>query len=77
MPNSAIFLDNDGKPYVYTLSTENSPLGARYYLERTPVTVLASDDVRTAIEPDPYQGTDVVTYAEVTLEKGMQVRIER
>lgn len=76
VPNSAVFHNNDGKAYVFVLATEDSPLGYRYYLERTSVTILESDDARTAIKPDLDPDVYIVTYAEDSLENGMQVRIE-
>jgi hypothetical protein len=48
VPKSAIRKDSDGQ-FLLVVTSKSSPLGNRYYAERYPVQVVASDDVQSAV----------------------------
>ena len=76
VPNSAVREDTNGT-FVYQLVAKSSPLGNRYIATRVPVTVIAKDDMSTAIESSLSSGWDsdfVITTSSKPLEHGMQVR---
>ena len=75
VPSSAIMEDNKGK-FVLIIKAKNTPLGNRYYVSRSDVTVIAHDDVSSAVQGDMASSDFVVTTSEKPLTAGMQVRME-
>ena len=75
IPSSAIQEDNDGK-FVLVMKTKSTPLGNRYYAQRADVTVLASDEVNSAVQGDILFSDFVITTSEKPLKPGNQVRME-
>ena len=75
VPSSAIMEDNKGK-FVLIIKAKNTPLGNRYYVSRSDVTVIAHDDVNSAVQGDMASSDFVVTTSEKPLTAGMQVRME-
>ena len=75
IPSSALQTDNDGK-FVLVLKTKSTPLGNRYYASRVNVTVLASDDLNSAVQGDLEASDYVITTAEKPIKPGDQVRME-
>ena len=75
VPSSALQTDNDGK-FVLVLKTKSTPLGNRYYASRVNVTVLASDDINSAVQGDLEASDYVITTAEKPIKPGDQVRME-
>lgn len=74
VPKSAVREDNTG-PFVLVITEKSSPLGTRYYVTRTDVSVLASDDTRCAVSGE-FTGWDyVVTSSSAPIEAGDQVRL--
>lgn len=74
VPNSAIREDNNGK-FVYTITNKSTPLGTRYIIEKVAVTVLASDDNKSAISGIE-SWTYVVTNSSKPIENGTEVRLK-
>ena len=74
LPTSAIHSDADGS-FVYTVSVKSSPLGNRYTVKKKTVTILASDDVNSAVTGDLSTADFVITTSTVPIEVGDQVRI--
>ncbi len=74
LPTSAIHSDADGS-FVYTVSVKSSPLGNRYTVKKKTVSILASDDVNSAVSGELSTADFVVTTATVPIEVGDQVRI--
>lgn len=74
VPSSAIHSDADGS-FVYTVEAKSSPLGNRYIVRKKTVTVLASDDVNTAISGEVTGGDFIITTSTVPVSVGNQVRI--
>jgi hypothetical protein len=74
VPNSAVREDNNGK-FILIVESKNSPLGNRYMAKRVDVTVLGSDDVKTAISADLYGYEYVITTSTKPVEAGKQVRL--
>lgn len=74
LPSSAIHSDADGS-FVYTVSVKSSPLGNRYTVKKKTVTILASDDVNSAVSGDLSTADFVITTSTVPIEVGDQVRI--
>lgn len=74
IPSSAIHTDADGS-FVYTVSVKSSPLGNRYTVKKKTITILASDDVNSAVAGDLSTADFVITTSTVPLEIGDQVRI--
>lgn len=75
VPTSAIMEDNDGK-FVLLIKAKSTPLGNRYYANRCDVTVLAHDEVNSAVQGDMSSSDFVITNSEKPLTPGMQVRME-
>ncbi len=75
VPSSAIMEDNDGK-FVLVMESKSTPLGNRYYATRANVTVLASDEVNSAVQGDINPSAFIITTSEKPLTPGMQVRME-
>ena len=74
LPTSAIHSDADGS-FVYTVAVKSSPLGNRYIVKKKTVTILASDDVNSAVSGELSTADFVITTSTVPLEVGDQVRI--
>lgn len=74
LPTAAIHSDADGS-FVYTVTAKSSPLGNRYTVKKKTVTVLASDDVSSAVTGDLSTADFVITTSTVPIEVGDQVRI--
>lgn len=77
VPSAAVRYDADGNAFVYALTEKDTPLGIRYYVNQTAVTVLSADDNRAALAPELPDGAYVVTFAEELPANGEQVRIHR
>lgn len=75
VPSSALQEDNDGK-FVLVMQSKSTPLGNRYYASRVNVTVLASDDINSAVQGDINASDFVITNSEKPLKPGNQVRME-
>lgn len=75
VPTSAIMEDNDGK-FVLLLKSKSTPLGNRYYASRCDVTVLAKDEINSAVQGDMNSSDFVITNSEKPLTAGTQVRME-
>ncbi|MDE5768776.1 MAG: efflux RND transporter periplasmic adaptor subunit, partial [Oscillospiraceae bacterium] len=75
VPSSAIMEDNDGK-FVLLLKSKSTPLGNRYYASRCDVTVLAQDEINSAVQGDMNSSDFVITNSEKPLTAGTQVRME-
>ena len=75
VPSSAIMEDNKGK-FVLLIQAKNTPLGNRYYVSRSDVTVIAHDEINSAVQGDMTSSDFVVTTSEKPLTAGMQVRME-
>jgi len=75
VPSSAIMEDNKGK-FVLIIKAKSTPLGNRYYVSRSDVTVIAHDEVNSAVQGDMSSSDFVVTTSEKPLTAGMQVRME-
>lgn len=75
VPTSAIMEDTDGK-FVLIIKAKNTPLGNRYYATRCDVTVLAHDEVNSAVQGDMNSSDFVITNSEKPLTAGTQVRME-
>lgn len=74
VPNNAIREDNNGK-FILIVKAESTPLGNRYTAERLGVTVLASDETRSAVSGS-FSGWDyIITTASSPVSAGMQVRL--
>ena len=75
IPSSAIMEDNQGK-FVLVIKAKSTPLGNRYYVSRSDVTVLAHDEVNSAVQGEVSASDFIVTTSEKPLTPGMQVRME-
>ena len=74
MPNSAIRSDANGS-FLLVVEAKNSPLGNRYYAKRVDVTVLASDDLNSAVSGDLGYGDFVITTSNMPVKNGDMVRM--
>lgn len=75
IPKSALRSDQNGD-FIYAATSQDSPLGTRYVVERVPVSVLATDAYNAAIETaSGYGGLYAVTTSSAPLSSGDQVRI--
>lgn len=75
VPSSAIQEDNDGK-FVLVMQSKSTPLGNRYYASRVNVSILASDDINSAVQGEINASDFVITNSEKPLKPGNQVRME-
>ena len=57
------------------MEAKNSPLGNRYYAKRVEVTVLASDDMNSAVTGDLGYGDFVITTSSMPVKSGDMVRM--
>ena len=74
VPNSSIRTDSNGS-FVLAVEAKNSPLGNRYYAKRVEVTVLASDDMNSAVTADLGYGDFVITTSSLPVKSGDMVRM--
>ena len=74
VPNSSIRSDTNGS-FVLAIEARNSPLGNRYYAKRVEVTVLASDDVNSAVSGELGYGDFVLTTTSKPVQPGDMVRM--
>lgn len=74
VPNSAIRSDSNGS-FVLAVEAKNSPLGNRYYAKRVEVTVLAADDVNSAVTGELGYGDFVITTSNMPVKSGDMVRM--
>lgn len=75
VPNSAIREDSQGD-FVYKLMAKSTPFGNRYYVQRTSVTVEASDEENSAVVGELMQEEYVITNCSAVLEDGNSVRLK-
>ncbi len=75
VPSSAVMEDNEGK-FVMVVKAKSTPLGNRYITQRVNVTVLAADEINSAVQGELSYSDFVVTASEEPLESGMQIRME-
>lgn len=74
VPNSSIRSDSNGS-FVLAVEAKNSPLGNRYYAKRVEVTVLAEDDVNSAVSGELGWGDFVITTSSLPVKSGDMVRM--
>ena len=74
VPNSSIRSDTNGS-FVLAVEAKNSPLGNRYYAKRVEVTVLASDDMNSAVSGELGYGDFVITTSSMPVKSGDMVRM--
>ncbi len=74
VPNSSIRTDTNGS-FVLAVEAKNSPLGNRYYAKRVEVTVLASDDMNSAVSGELGYGDFVITTSSMPVKSGDMVRM--
>ena len=74
VPNSSIRSDTNGS-FVLAVEAKNSPLGNRYYAKRVEVTVLASDDMNSAVSGELSYGDFVITTSSMPVKSGDMVRM--
>lgn len=74
VPNSSIRSDSNGS-FVLAVEAKNSPLGNRYYARRVEVTVLAEDDLNSAVSGELGWGDFVITTSSLPVKSGDMVRM--
>lgn len=74
VPNSAIREDSNGK-FVLTVVSKSSPLGNRYTAKRVNVTVVASDDTKSAVTGELMQSDFIISTSTKPINPGDQVRL--
>jgi len=74
VPNSAIREDNNGK-YILVVDAKNTPLGNRYTARRVDVSVIASDETRSALSGGLAGGEFVIVTSNKPISAGMQIRM--
>ncbi|MDE5854686.1 MAG: RND transporter [Ruminococcus sp.] len=75
VPKSAVYEDKDGK-FVLTVISKSSPLGNRYYAQKVPVEIQASDEVSSAVSGNIRNGDYVITAASKPVSAGDQVKMK-
>lgn len=75
VPKSAVYEDKDGK-FVLTVVSKSSPLGNRYYAQKVPVEIQASDEVSCAVSGSISNGDYVLTASSKPVSAGDQVRMK-
>lgn len=75
VPKSAVYEDKDGK-FVLTVVSKSSPLGNRYYAQKVPVEIQASDEVSSAVSGSISNGDYVLTASSKPVSAGDQVRMK-
>lgn len=74
VPNSAVRKDNNGY-FIMVVVSKSTPLSNRYIANRVGVTVIASDDVNSAVTGDLTGNEYVVTTTSKPVSAGQQVRL--
>lgn len=74
VPNSAIREDSNGK-FVLAVVSKSSPLGNRYTAKRVNVTVIASDDTKSAVTGELMQSDFIISTSTKPINPGDQVRL--
>ena len=74
VPNTAIREDSDGK-YILIVESKSTPISTRYTAKRVDVTVVASDDTRSAITGDFSNYAYVVATSSKPINSGEQVKL--
>ncbi|MGN0609247.1 MAG: HlyD family efflux transporter periplasmic adaptor subunit [Oscillospiraceae bacterium] len=74
VPNSAIREDSNGK-FVLAVVSKSSPLGNRYTAKRVNVTVVASDDTKSAVTGELMQSDFIISTSTKPINPGDQVRL--
>lgn len=74
VPNTAIREDGDGK-YVLVVEAKSTPISTRYIARRASVTVVASDDTRSAITGDFDSYSYVIATSSKPINSGEQVKL--
>ena len=75
VPKSAVYEDKDGK-FVLTVMSKSSPLGNRYYAQKVPVEIQASDELSSAVLGNIKNGDYVITAASKPVSPGDQVKMK-
>lgn len=75
VPKSAVYEDKDGS-FVLTVTSKSSPLGNRYYAQKVPVEIQASDEVSSAVSGNIGNGDYVLTASSKPVSPGDQVRMK-
>ncbi|MDE5582939.1 MAG: HlyD family efflux transporter periplasmic adaptor subunit [Ruminococcus sp.] len=75
VPKSAVHKDNNGS-FVLIVNSKSSPLGNRYFAERVPVEVLASDELSSAVQGNLNAGDYVITTSSKPVNPKEQVRMK-
>ncbi|MDE6678869.1 MAG: HlyD family efflux transporter periplasmic adaptor subunit, partial [Ruminococcus sp.] len=75
VPKSAVYKDNQGS-FVLVVNSKSSPLGNRYFAEKVPVEVLASDEVSSAVQGAINAGSYIITTASKPVNPKDQVRMK-
>jgi len=74
VPNSAVREDTNGN-FVLIVTSRTSPLGNRFFATRADVSIIASDDVNSAVSGALTGGEFIITTSSHPIEPGMQVRL--
>lgn len=75
VPKSAVYEDKDGN-FVLTVVSKSSPLGNRYYAQKVPVEIQASDETSCAVSGSISNGDYVLTASSKPVSAGDQVRMK-
>ncbi len=75
VPKSAVYEDKDGS-FVLTVISKSSPLGNRYYAQKVPVEIQASDETSCAVSGSIGNGDYVLTASSKPVSAGDQVRMK-
>ena len=74
VPNSAVKSDSNGD-FVLIVEMKSSPISTRYIARRVDVTVMATDDIYSAVSGAVTNADFVITTATKPIEAGVQVKI--
>ena len=74
VPNTAIREDSDGK-YILVVESKNTPISTRYIAKRVDVTVVASDETRSAITGNFTNYAYVIATSSGPINSGEQVKL--
>ncbi len=74
VPNTAVREDSDGK-YILIVESQSTPISTRYKAKRVAVTVVASDDTRSAITGDFESYSYVIATSSKPINSGEQVKL--
>ena len=76
VPNNAVREDNNGK-FILIIREKSSPLGNRYVASRVNITVLRSDDAKSAVSGPLEGGEYVITTSNKMVKAGDYVRLSK